>query len=514
MSEEIPDLDALPLAEQLKLLRRLQQLEKDFGLNLYEPHEKQQAFHKAAWAKYRYLRTGNRFGKSTCGTAEDLAFALGERPWLKKEDPARYLGIPKRSTRGLILVADWDKAREIYTEQSEGASQGKLFKFMPKNAFQGVHKSQAGEIDCVFVKSIWGGLSSIYIDTVRSFMGNPMGQESSNWDWIHVDEPIPRAMWDANSRGLMDTDGKAWFTCTPIEHQWINEFFIPRHRLKEEFNDGWSQEEASKWVMTGTTYDNTTLTRKAIDSYMDGLTEDARNARIYGRPLGMQGAVYSMFDPIKHVFDEPPHGWKDICTPPEDYTIRIAVDPHPKTPHAVLFAATAPSGQTFFYDEYFQHVRIDELVEVILDKLMGRVPQIVLVDRTAFNQDPISGATWADAFYRVGLPAVPASKELSHGIQMVSNALMKTGSEALYFSSRLSETLYEFDAYVWDQKKDNKPKDKDDHMMENLYRLVLNGLTYVPIEHQSAIKMKPMSFSGALEIPRMATEGWWNNQAA
>ena len=27
-------------------------------------------------------------------------------------------------------------------------------------------------------------------------MANPMGLESSQWDWIHVDEPIPEATWN------------------------------------------------------------------------------------------------------------------------------------------------------------------------------------------------------------------------------------------------------------------------------------------------------------------------------
>ena len=65
-----------------------------------------------------------------------------------------------------------------------------------------------------------------------------MGQESSQWDWIHVDEPIPEAMWIANSRGLMDTGGSAWFTCTPIAEQWINKFFLPTKLMRSSFEGG------------------------------------------------------------------------------------------------------------------------------------------------------------------------------------------------------------------------------------------------------------------------------------
>ena len=97
--------------EKLKALRRLAELRKNYGIFAYRPQPKQALFHQANY-KYRYLRTGNRFGKSTCGSAEDCAFALGARLWLPEGDPIRHLGIPRRATKGVILVADWDKARE------------------------------------------------------------------------------------------------------------------------------------------------------------------------------------------------------------------------------------------------------------------------------------------------------------------------------------------------------------------------------------------------------------------
>jgi hypothetical protein len=497
---------------ELAKLRKAVALKRENGLAFYRPHPKQEVFHKAHWAKLRYLRTGNRFGKSTAGTAEDCAWALGERPWISVDDPERHAGLPKRSTKGLIIVADWDKAREIYTSQEPGEAMGKLFKFLPKSSIQGIHKNQAGEIDCVMVKSVWGGTSYIYIDTVKSFKANPMGQESGHWDWIHVDEPCPKAMWIANSRGLIDNDGSAWFTCTPITEQWINELFVPRTRLRDEFPDG-TEFPGKKWIMTGSSHDNITLTKEAIQRFADQLTPEEREARINGRPKTMQGVVYSQFDTERHVYHELPKGWEDFDSPPEDYTIRVAIDPHPKTPHAVLFAATAPTGQTFFYKEYFQHVMMDDLVDVVLSMLKGRAPQMIMLDRSAFNQDPITGACWADSFYQRGIPVVPASKELSHGIQAVQNALAKTKDDTLHFYAGLQETLYEFDCYIWDPAKENKPKDKNDHMMENLYRLVLSGLSYVSPEKTEPWKLSEYEFNGKLDIPKQG-KPWFERNAS
>lgn len=465
---------------QLQKLRRLAQIKRDNGLAFYRPHAKQELFHAAGAFKRRYVRTGNRFGKSTCGASEDLAWAIGERIWYPQGDPRRTAGIPKRSTKGLIIVADWDKAREQFTNQQEGAAMGKLFKLMPKAAFKGVHKNQAGEVDMVMVQSIHGGISSIYLDTVKSFASNPMGQESSDWDWIHVDEPCPKDMWVANSRGLVDRGGSAWFTCTPITQPWINEYFIPRHRQRDEFGDGLGDEAASKWVMTGTMMDNPILPRESIEMFSNDMSPAERESRIYGRPKSLNGVIYKSFDRERHVYHDVPKGWNDFDDPPRNYCVRYAIDPHPRTPHAVLFAATAPTGEVFFYKEIFDPCYIETLADNILITLDGRVPVTELCDLSAFNVNPIDGGCWADIFWRKGLGVGPASKELTAGIVRVEQELSRPNN--LYFSSALNETLSEFDSYSWDPKKE-KPVDKNDHMMECLYRLVVNGLHYInPID--------------------------------
>ena len=135
--------------EKLKALRRLAELRKNYGIFAYKPQPKQALFHQANY-KYRYLRTGNRFGKSTCGSAEDCAFALSARLWLPEGDPIRHLGIPRRATKGVILVADWDKAREIFTSPETG----KLMSFLPKDRIEQLVKNQAGEVNVIKVKNV------------------------------------------------------------------------------------------------------------------------------------------------------------------------------------------------------------------------------------------------------------------------------------------------------------------------------------------------------------------------
>jgi hypothetical protein len=467
---------------EIRKLKRLIQLKRENGIRFYEPFPKQDSFHRNGHILRRYVRTGNRFGKSTLGAAEDCAWALGERPWYDKDDPARFIGIPKRPTKGLIIVADWDKAHEVFTNPVPGVGLGKLFKFLPKEKIRGKKTNTNGVISEINVECLWGGESTIMLDTVKSFKSNPMGQESSDWDWIHIDEPCPKPMWIANSRGLVDRGGAAWFTCTPINEPWINDMFLPRHAMRKQV-EGAVMIDADHWMVSGNSYDNPHNTEKALKMFEKDLTEAEKNCRIKGLPLALSGLVYKEFDPEEHILGHSPHGWKDWLSPPEGYTIRVFIDPHPSTPHAVLFTATSPHGFTFYYHEIFRQCLIDDLCEMITAVLFGREAYQMIIDPAGFITNPIDGRCFADIFHEHGLFVEPGPKDLSNGILKTQaflgrrKALSDTKSVPLcYFAPHLSETLWEFDHYEWSQTRPDKPVDRNDHMMENLYRSVMIGV--------------------------------------
>lgn len=480
----MPTLEELEDRQKLKLLRELEQLKASNGSAFYDPHKKQDLFHRNGDRKRRYVRTGNRWGKSQCGAAEDVAWARGFREWYPEGDPARYAGIPKRSTKGLIIVHDWSKAEEIFTNQVAGTGRGKLFDYIPPDELIGVHKSSGGHVDCIKIKSKWGGVSTIYLDTVKSFLQSAMGQESSQWDWIHVDEPLPQEMWKAASRGLMDTNGSAWFLCTPLDQAWINDYFIPSRRTKLNLDS--INTFKDKLVIIGSTSDNPHISEEAREAFAEDLTPDEIQCRLHGIPKAMSGLIYKAyspeFAPEGHVYENTPHGWEDPVTPPLDYTIRYAIDPHPQTPHAVLFAASAPTGEVFFFREIFEQTKLADLAEQIKNIVGGRFVASAIIDPCAYINNPVTGDTMADTLASNGVVCEKAVKDLTRGIIATQAALKKTmpeGHKWLNFHASLTETLFEFDHYEWDSKRDNKPKDKDDHMMECLYRLILNGLDWI-----------------------------------
>jgi hypothetical protein len=485
MSEQIENLDPSDPYVQRKL-RRLAKLKKENGLAFYKPHPKQDLFHKAGDKKRRYVRTGNRFGKSELGATEDCAWALGERPWYAKDDPARYIGLPKRPTKGLIIVADWDKAEEIFTCTDQGAGIGKLIKYLPPSRVEYGRKNNAGVIGELRVKSIHGGWSKIHLDTVKSFKANPMGQESSSWDWIHVDEPCPQDMWKANSRGLMDTGGSAWFTCTPINQAWINDVFVPSRRVRIEKLDKPLEKDKNHWMITGSSYDNPHLSKEDVAMFEDELSEAERQCRIEGLPLALSGLIYKNFKYDEHVLTKVPHGWEGPKTPPKNYMIRVAIDPHPQTPHAVMFEATSPTGLKFYYAELFRKELISQLSEAIHEVTGMRFVQQYICDPSAFIEHPVDGSSMSDIFYQNSIPVERAPKDLERGIMATEAALARRTETPggvkipeMFFPEHMEETIWEFDHYEWDMRRENKPVDKNDHMMENLYRLVITHPGYI-----------------------------------
>tara|TARA_R110000772_G_scaffold266171_1_gene388309 strand:- start:31291 stop:32901 length:1611 start_codon:yes stop_codon:yes gene_type:complete len=491
MSELVLDYTDLNKAKKLsKLLEQRNALKANNGSAFYEPHLKQDLFHRGADKFYRYVRTGNRWGKSQCGAAEDVAWARGFREWYPEGDPARYSGIPKRSTKGVILVYDWSKAEEIFTNQVQGTGRGKLFDYIPTEDFLGTEKSSGGNISCIKVRCIHGGVSTIYIDTVKSFIQNPLGHESSQWDWVHVDEPIPEDMWKAYARGLMDNDGKAWFLCTPLDQPWINDFFIPSRRTK--LNEDSKTDFGDKMVIIGSTKDNPHISESARLKFEGLLSDEEIECRLHGIPRTTSGLVYKAFNhmesPEGHTYVDKPIGWFDEITPPMDYTIRYAIDTHPKTPHAVLFAATAPTGEVFFFREIFQQCLMKDLAFLINDIVQNRLVLTCLCDPSAYINNPVSGDTMADDLAAHGVVVEKAVKDLQRGVLAVQAALRKKmpgGHYWLNFHQGLTTTLWEFDHYMWSHKHADKVLDKNDHMMECLYRLVLNGLDYIDPEDSS-----------------------------
>jgi hypothetical protein len=502
-----PPIDLLLARRELALEKRRRELLRENSICFFTPHEKQYLFYAAASFHRRYMRTGNRFGKSELGAAEDVAFALGYRPWMEqpfdilngkgevvghhpggKDHPLVTLGIPQHPTKGMIVTSDWDKSTEIFTSEEEGDKKGKLLRYIPKSAFAGQARNHSGAIDRVWVKHRNGGTSVIRLDTIKSFKQNPLAFESSDTDWAHFDEPPPERLYKAVIRGFMDRDGSCWFTCTPLSEPWIDMKFTPsiEEQLegKQIVTDDSEADAATTefWMQEGSTFDNPHISREAIARVMAEYTDDERETRLSGKPAAYAGLVYKEFSFSKHVRKPAPEGWQDWSSPPKDHCIYISIDYHFAKPNAILFIAVPPDGPAVVYHEIFRKTLVEEDVQNINDFLGGRPYQPIIVDPLASTHNKVTDLTAMDLYRNLGLAVLPATKDPVNGIRAVRALLKgtsKTGGPLIIVNHACKQFIFEIArGFVMDEEL-NKPEKKNDDMMECLYRLVLQGLVYI-----------------------------------
>ena len=259
--------------------------------------------------------------------------------------------------------------------------------------------------------------------------------------------------------------------------------------------------------MTGKTDDNPYLTSEAIERVMQNYSLDERETRRSGIPRAYSGLVYKEFEWHIHVRENPPRGWTDWLSPPNDYCIRFAIDYHPRKPHHVLFIATSPDGYHFAFAEIFASELMVDLVADIRLVLGLKEPAVPgLIDPLSNTPNTVTELTPRLEILRLGLPVVPATKDPHNGILKVKELLRardQAGHPIFQVNPALRRFLFEISrGYVWDGET-NKPKKQDDDAMENFYRLSLQGLDYIEPERVAVYRPKlreaPMDELGSLD---------------
>lgn len=463
------------ILETKKEILRLKQEREDHmrrrKLWYWVPSPKQLEFFNNADKKRRAGFCGNRFGKSTLGVVEDICWLIGYRPFFKEGDPRRTMGIPKHGVKGLVVAEDWDKVKEIFTGDDSIDRPGKFIEFLPEDFIKKVHRNEKGIIDQITVKSEVDGMtreSVIYFDTVKSYKQAPASFESSDWDFIHIDEPVMKDLWVAASRGLIDRGGYSWWLFTPLKEVW----------MYNETIENTKNEPSLYWWFEATMDDNPTLSEEDKKLYLDQLPEDERAARRAGIPLAYGRLVFGFYDEDVHMVETVP-AWGNPNKPPfKDHMVIVAIDTHPQTPHAVLFISINLLGEIDIYDEIYEKGTIQELSTWVKKKCEGLRVHYMLCEPAAWNEDQGSGESYADIFYAQGLDLIPASKRKEDAI-LLTQQLLKQRVRVVRIHKRCVRLRKEIMNHYFD--KDNKPEDKQDHVIECLRRLVIHdNLTYYP----------------------------------
>ena len=459
----------------------------------------QKAFHESR-ARTRMAHGKNRSGKTTAGTAEAVSLCLGFHPWLLPEGMKNksisfwmmhYEQVPKECrtkfrppVKGLIIEDDWDTVDEILTVGTPDRP-AKLKQFIPDDCLlRAPVKNALGHICRYDFKNG----SILRIDTERSFLNDPDSFEGKDLDFVLYDEPKNQRLRNAIGRGLVDSNGDEIFTLTALSEPWLfHEVYQKRH-----------SDPSIQCFFFDTDY-NTNISRAGWEAFKKTITdENEYAARIKGEWTFLKGLVYKEFI-AKSTLDG-----GHICKPisvswvRENGTVWGAIDPHSSNPQTCLLVVADKYDRVFVWREIFKKCLIPDFCEMIklessyvdTNELGVQEPRqfeigggVFWTDPIAFIEDPVDGRKWADIFDENGVRVAPAPKQQQFGILQTREAFK---NNKLFICSNCTRTLWEIQNYIISEWKNTternpkeKPRDKDDHTMECLYRLILKNPHYI-----------------------------------
>ena len=503
---------------------------EDCKFYLYQPNDIPLMFH-ASPAKSRFFGGGNRSSK-TYSHIVDVA--------------CQFTGKEPKSLKGIIPKHRLDQSRRIrfcmedYPNSFTKVVWPYIQKLIPSDEISDVVKD-AGRIRSI-TNGKGGFIEFMYYDQeVTKHQGT--SRHSVNYD----EEPPP-AIRDEGLMRLVDTDGEEVFSLTPLSgalRYLYDDVFDKRGREAEKIYDLVENEKGEiidaipgsivdkiipggdpdVHVFFACIFDNKAIKKEAAIRILNKFDTEERVVRSKGHFMFLSGLVYKQYSDTTHLIDTFDN-WKK-SPDSYDYTLYLAIDPHPRTPHACLFmVALRDDPALISVDELFLDCGADDLAKAIKVKCWPKLPEVVIIDPLAFSPDPISKScfAWAlmDAFDREGIdsPLVAASKDRANGIMAVKDALKpnERGIPRIYVTNNCVNFRREITHWAWDDwRKDTlavkgekqKPIDKNDHMMENLYRLVLLNPTFKerhrePREYQE-IPKRPQRPS---EVGRSVTTGY------
>lgn len=388
----------------------------------------------------RLFEAGNQSGKTVIGVAEDLAHAMGFRPWLKVDDPDYKIRIkvPNTGTVG-CEVAGQNLIQRI---------EPLFMDFVPPYIKPDITRYNDGAIKSITLPVDYNGNRCGSTIHFRSYVQPAASFEGVLSDWLHWDEPPPQEILNAASRGGMASNAPTWLTMTPLKEPYIYNLFS----LNAFNNNGNDQEVAtfqcSTWencqdwcILCDVTIEANQpenmepgairpvsrcpnckrvmgfMPRTGIENYFKTITDpDELEARKEGKWKHLSGMVYKELDRDIHVY-------RDFVIP-RDWMRIECVDPHDARPTRWLFGAISPeeilingrhANRIYWYTYLLANGNIDTIARSVKVKRAEhdyKEPAMVILD-AKFGSKTIQTAdmttTWEDELDKVGIKHIVLS---------------------------------------------------------------------------------------------------------
>ena len=441
----------------------MSQHEADNKLEFFDRPNPIQADLLEAWMDPVYkvftFTGGNRIGKTTILTIISLSVMFGMYLWDHRRFP-----FPHSKPRKIRYVGqDWEKHIARVAVPA-------LHEWWPKKREVKIKKNNNG------VEFFWTDVKTG--STLEIMSNNQESRLHEGWhgDLVVYDEPPKREVRIANARGLIDRGGRELFCATLLGEAWLHQEVINARDAK-------GRPDMTVFNVTGDIGVNVGygIKQEDVDQFAKMLSEDEKEARLMGKPSYLSGLICKKFNRRTNL--------RDRFQVPLDWIVDIGVDIHPRKEQAILFCATDDKNQRWLVDEIWGHGNGTWVGEQIMRKVNKnhyRVGKIVC--------DPLAKGDSNNEFTtfdkidmvlnRYGYVLDTATKDKDSGILEINNHLLGPNNEpSLFVFNDLVRTIFEFESWMWDDET-QKAQKKNDDMMENLYRILLESTQWYPMEDE------------------------------
>lgn len=419
------------------------------GIAAYKPMNHQIPFHKSK-AFIKLFLGGNRAGKTVAGATDTVMKATGRHPWNQKFKPPlrmRAIGVDKTDgIKRIILpeIAKWIPPSELINgswEDSYAIGESML--------------SLANGTKIEFMS---------YEQDVAKFAGT-----SRHWIWF--DEEPPEDIFNENLLRLVDVEGECALTMTPLQDMsWTyDRLYMPgKNGGQLILPDGSSFGFID--VFETSTLDNEHLNPAMIAIATEGMSEEEKAARTFGRYFNFSGTVYGesiqkgSFIPSLFGTDEfetmKRKGWSFFGM----------LDHGLRNPTAYYIGAANTKGAIVILDEYYWSGRIikENCPHILaLNEKWGiqKKLEVIVADPSITQTSSITGTTAQSEYAEHGVYLALGNNDVKTGIQRVSKLFQMN---KLFVTADCEKLIWELQRYRWAKYDTSKAKEKNNLKEEPL----------------------------------------------
>jgi len=471
---------------------KMRRMERE-AYRFYEPNGKCEEFINAVGGGQNFITlfsAANGVGKTQAG-ANVVANILfpGKNDWFK-HDLFKNWPFPKRGR----IVSDPGNIPNIVKSLEAWLPKGKYTATKGRKEY--LSQWEAGD---------W------HFD-IMSYEQDPKDFEAETLGWVWFDEPPTYAIFLASVARLR-MGGTMFITATMLKGSgWLYDKLVAGEMDVEGIN-GEKIKRKIAYITAGVEDAclqhgvRGHLEHDIIQQMIAEYPEDEREARVFGRFQHLAGLVFKTFNKDIHVI-------KPFQIDRRDFVVLEALDPHPRNPDAVMWLAVDAKGRKIVCDELYIKPSngSEELSQLIKEKAEKYRIDTRIADPSGWNKDQHKDDARGvcERLSDYGLDYIPATKNREAADKRIGDALsfvrLANGeyvkAPELYIFETCRRTIWEMQHYRWDEwtgkTADNKdakeaPVDKDDHMIENLGRLLLREPYWTPIQANTFIAESPLA---------------------